>query len=466
MSYKYQAVQDGPNRYVLPRTGEMRCEVLAFLSQDLYDKTEEDLWADAVKCASYPGAKRMVLLPDTHKGYVLPIGGVLVTEDTILQAGSGYDISCGVAHMRVPGLHARDVADFGKRMGWVRRIEQEVSLGYKAPRARRAVSPNLVPEVLRHGARALGVRAELCERQSIPVPPDFDEKLVGEAYSRAWGQLGSVGGGNHFVEVQCDRDSGEVWLMVHCGSRGFGWHAADYFFRRGADLRGLPFHRREESWLRADEPLGKLYWAWHNAAANYAVANRHLIADIVAGVTEDLFGRKAELYYEISHNLVQRERLLLPDGTVEEGFVHRKGSTRAFPAGHPDLEGTPWQDTGHPCLIPGSMLSGAAILFPEAGAAGSACSVNHGAGRLIRRGDAKRDLAPLQQDIDAEMRTVRRILGGAEVVGIATNGDKTPLDECDSVYKDLDQVLGVLEAEGIAQVRHRLYPVCNLKGSE
>lgn len=466
MSYKYSARQAGPNRYVLPRSGEMRCEVTAFLSPDLYQKTEEELWADAARCAGVPGAKRVVLMPDTHRGGMLPVGGVLVTEDTILQAGSGYDISCGVVHMRVPGLHARDVADYDKRMRWVGEVSQHVSLGYKAPRALRQVKPSLVPEVLRHGARALGVRSDLCERHSIPVPDDFDEKLIDAAHSRAAGQLGSVGGGNHFVEMQCDRDSGEVWLMVHCGSRGFGWHAADYFFRRGAALRGLPVNRREESWLRVGEDLGKLYWGWHSAAANYAVANRHLIADIVAGVTEDLFGARAELYYEISHNLVQRERLLLPDGTVEEGFVHRKGATRAFPAGHPDLDGTPWQQTGHPCLIPGSMLAGAAILFPRPGAAASACSVNHGSGRLIRRNDAKRDLAPLQQDIDAEMRDVLRVMGGAEVRGIATNNEKTPLDECDAVYKDLDSVLDVLVAEGIAELRHRLWPVANLKGME
>jgi tRNA-splicing ligase RtcB len=152
--------------------------------------------------------------------------------------------------MRVPGLHVRDIGDMGLRMRWVRRVEQRISLGYEAPRPLRKISPQLLAEVLRHGAQALGIRAELCERQSIPVSADFDEKLIDRAVAKAPGQLGSVGGGNHFVELQADRDSGEVWLMVHCGSRGFGWQAADYFFRRGAELNGLPMNRREESWLR------------------------------------------------------------------------------------------------------------------------------------------------------------------------------------------------------------------------
>ena len=131
----------------------------------------------------------------------------------------------------------------------------------------------------------------------------------------------------------------------------------------GAELRGLPKNRREESWLRADEPLGKEYWAHHNSAANYAVANRHIIVRGVQKALHKVFKVTGEVFYEISHNLVQEETLVLPDGTTKKGFVHRKGATRAFPAGHPDLVGTKWEKTGHPCLVPGSMLHGAAILY-------------------------------------------------------------------------------------------------------
>ena len=112
------------------------------------------------------------------------------------------------------------------------------------------------------------------------------------------------------------------------------------------------------------------------------------------------------------------------------------------------------------------MYDGAAILYPLDGAYGSGCSVNHGAGRLLARGAAKRDLAPLQGRIDAEMRGVVRTLGGVEIRGIVGNTERTPLDECAHVYKDLDAVLGVLEREGIARVAHRLYPVANLKGTD
>jgi tRNA-splicing ligase RtcB len=172
------------------------------------------------------------------------------------------------------------------------------------------------------------------------------------------------------------------------------------------------------------------------------------------------------VFYEISHNLVQEETLVLPDGSTKRGFVHRKGATRAFPPGHPDLAGTRWAATGHPCLVPGSMLQGAAILYPLEGAYRSACSVNHGAGRVMARGQAKRDLAPLQKDIDREMRSVTRTFAGVPIRGIVTNTERTPLDECGHDYKNLDGVLQVLKDEGIARVAHRLYPVANIKGTD
>jgi tRNA-splicing ligase RtcB len=457
------------NHYVLPRVGSMRVDVHAFLSPALLAQTDEALWRQAAQAAAYPGMIGLYLMPDTHLGYGIPVGGVAVTEDVIIQAGSGYDISCGVVYLRVLGLSAADVADEQRRRQWIREVELRIATGVGSHRPRHMprFSERDVEEILRYGAKPLGVAAELCERQYIAVD---DAVLVTDriprARDKARPQLGSVGGGNHFVEMQVDRDDGSVWVMIHCGSRGYGWQTANHYFYAGAELRGLPKNRREESWLRADEPLGAEYWAHHNSAANYAVANRHVIVRGVQQALEDVFGARGEVYYEISHNLVQQETLVLPDGRTQRGFVHRKGATRAFPAGHPDLKGTAWETTGHPCLVPGSMLQGAAILFPRAGAYGSGCSVNHGAGRVMARGHAKRELAAIHDDIDREMRDVTRTLGGVPIRGIVGNTQRTPLDECGHVYKDLDTVLRVLEDEGIAQVAHRLYPVANIKGTD
>jgi tRNA-splicing ligase RtcB (3'-phosphate/5'-hydroxy nucleic acid ligase) len=468
MSLKYQVVRESPTHYVLPIVGNMTVEVHAFLDEGLFEQTDEALWQQAMAASLYPGVKGVYLMPDTHIGYGIPVGGVVVTDETIIQAGSGYDISCGVVYMKVPGLHASHIADPETRRRWVDAVEQRVAtgLGDKRPPGAPRIKHDLIEEVFRYGAKALNVPAAICERQFIDIPDHFDSGRVTRARKKAHPQLGSVGGGNHFIEMQVDEVSGEVWVMVHCGSRGYGWQTANHYFYEGALLRGLPKKRREESWLYADEPLGREYWAHHNSAANYAVANRHTIVRGVQAATHAVYGQDVEVYYEISHNLVQHETILLPDGTQTQGFVHRKGATRAFPAGHPDLVGTPWAETGHPCLVPGSMLSGAAILFPEAGARRAGFSVNHGAGRTMGRGHARRELSHIHDEIDREMATIQRTLGGVEVTGIIGNTRRTPLDECGHVYKDLDAVISVLEREGIARLAHRLYPVANIKGTD
>lgn len=467
MSFKYQAQRVSDNHYVLPRVGSMKTEAHAFLSDELYAATDEGMWAQIANGASYEGVIGAYLMPDCHLGFGVPVGSVIVTKDTVIQGGSGYDISCGVIYMKT-NLSAGSIKSKHKRAQWVEEVEKRVAtgVGSERPSLMRKASSKKVEEILRYGAKSLGIDEALCERQYIPIPEDLDLHLIEKAYSKVSDQLGSVGGGNHFIEMQCDRDDGSVWIMVHCGSRGYGWQTANHFFYEGAALRGLPSNRREDSWLRMDEPLGKSYWAHHNSAANFAVANRHVIVNGVREATQEVFNADLEVYYEISHNLVQEETLVLPDGTHQRGYVHRKGATRAFPAGHPDLVGTAWEKSGHPCLIPGSMFHGAAILFPSTGAYKSSCSVNHGSGRLLARGEAKRKLESRQLLIDEEMATVQRTFGGVPVEGIVGNHKHTPLDECAHVYKDLDEVLAVLEAEDIATVRHRLYPVCNLKGTE
>lgn len=468
MSLKYLAEKVASNHYVLPRVGSMKVDAHAFFSESLFEVSEESLWQQLKAAASYEGVIGAYLMPDAHSGYGVPVGCVVVTEDTIIQAGSGYDISCGVLFLRVPGLTAEHVADRKQRERFVKQVEARVATGvgsHRPPRMPR-FSKKKGDEILRYGAKAIGVPAELCERQFIEVPEDIDLERIERAYEKVVPQLGSVGGGNHFIEMQVERDTGEVWVMIHCGSRGYGWQTANYFFYAGAELRGLPKGRREESWLRVDEPLGREYWAYHNSAANYAVANRHIIVRGVAEALDAVFGAEAQVYYEISHNLVQQETLLLPDGTKQRGFVHRKGATRAFPAGHPDLAGTVWERTGHPCLVPGSMYHGAAILFALPGAAKSGFSVNHGSGRVMARGAAKRNLESKHAEIDREMREVERTFAGVTIRGIVGNTERTPLDECGHVYKNLDEVLAVLENEGIARVSHRLYPVANLKGTD
>ncbi len=467
MSLKYAADRVAEGHYVLPKVADMKVEAHAYLSDDLYAASEESMWDQLRNAASYEGVVGAYAMPDCHTGFGVPVGCVIVTEDTIIQAGSGYDISCGVVALRV-NMTAGRLKSWYQRELLVTEIEKRVAMGVgsKRPELMAKFSSKKGEEILRYGAKALGVRADVCERQYIPVPETIDLSKIELAYTKVLPQLGSLGGGNHFCEVQVDQATGEVYVMIHCGSRGYGWQTANHFFFKGAEVRGLPKNRREDSWVRMDEALGQEYWAYHNSAANFAVANRHIIVEGVQEALQEVFHADSEVYYEISHNLVQEETLVLPDGTTKRGFVHRKGATRAFPAGHPDLKDTVWEATGHPCLIPGSMYDGAAILFAKPDAYKSACSVNHGSGRTMARGEAKKKLAHKQERIDAEMKTVKRRFGDVEIEGIVGNHTHTPLDECGHVYKDLDEVLLTLEMAGIAEVKSRLYPVANLKGTD
>ena len=468
MSFKQTAVKIADNQYQMPIIKEMNCPVVAFLSDKLFEASEESVWLQAFNTACYPNVKYVFLMPDTHSGYGVPIGGVVVTDGTMIQAGSGYDISCGVLYMKGEGLTAEDVADPAKRRAWIDEVELRVAtgIGTNRPKKMPEFSHKFLTEVLMTGGHALGLSKDVCERVSLPVDETyFNMDRIPRATGKMVGQLGSLGSGNHFIELQVDPTDSSVWLMVHCGSRGYGWQTAEHFLYAGAEARGLAKKRRGESWLYPDEQLGKEFWAHHNSSANYAIVNRHIIAEQLAEATFEVFGKGAKTYYEISHNLIQEEEIYVPDGSLVKGFVHRKGATRAFPAGHPALYNTKWWETGHPCLIPGSMLHGAAILFPEEGAKKTGCSVNHGAGRVMGRGHAKREFKDIQQDIDDEMANAKvECKDGSIVEGILLNSRQTPLDECAHVYKSLDEVLKVLEGEGIAKVAHRMYPVANLKG--
>ncbi|MFL5320042.1 MAG: RtcB family protein, partial [Myxococcaceae bacterium] len=294
----------------------------------------------------------------------------------------------------------------------------------------------------RYGAKALGRTSAVTERSYIPVE---DDRV--DIPTRSWdkrGQLGSLGGGNHFTEMQVD-EQGKVWVMLHTGSRGFGWNIAKHFFVEGAAQLGLQRRSEDNVWLDAESALGRSYWNLHNMAANFAVANRLMIGEAVCDALEAVFGGTAEIYYEISHNLIQKE-----DGK----FVARKGATRAFPAGHPSLKNTVWKDTGHPILIPGSMETGSAILFAEEGAAKSIYSVNHGSGRRMSRGEAKRVLN--QKETDARLAREDILL----------NTRNTPIDESGPCYKNLDDVLATVEMAGLAKVHKRLRPIAVIKGND
>lgn len=440
MSWKQTLQNVSAGHWVLPKTKQMRCEAHLFLSDELLLGVEEAVFGQVVNACSFPGATRVVLTPDCHVGYGVPIGTAIETEGTLLPTAAGYDIGCGMVQLST-SLTWDDVADREKRRRWIDEVVRRIGVGMGQPGAGRS-SMKKFDEIVRHGAKALGHGHSVAERAVVPVEDDTVD-IPEKAWSKR-SQLGSLGGGNHFCEMQVD-EGGKVWVMLHTGSRGFGWNIAKQFFVEGARLLGLGGRSEDSIWFDADSVTGKAYWNLHNMAANFAIANRLLIGEAVCEALEHVFGGEAQVYYEISHNLIQREG---------GRFVARKGATRAFPKGHAALEGTPWAKSGHPILIPGSMETGSAILFADEGAKESLYSVNHGAGRRLSRTQAKKSLD--QKETDLRMGKL----------GVVVNMRNTPLDESGPCYKDLEQVLGSVELAGLAHVERRLRPVACIKGND
>jgi tRNA-splicing ligase RtcB len=290
------------------------------------------------------------------------------------------------------------------------------------------------------------------ERHRMPVDDDWQIPWGGSGRpERGLNQLGSLGGGNHFIELQKSEETETLFVQAHTGSRGFGHGLATNYFEMAKAERPEAITDIDLGYFT---PESRHYRDYLNAVAaggNYAIINRLVIFEQVAEAFRQVFGQELELIYEISHNLVQKE--WHPE--YEEVFVHRKGATRAFPAGHPGLKGTFWEETGHPVLIPGSNKDWSYILRPAQGAVNSGFSVNHGAGRRMSRGEATRTLN--QRQIDDEYKEA----------GILVNTDgRVPLDEAAPCYKSSEEVIEAVVGAGLATVEYKLWPLASLKGTD
>lgn len=290
------------------------------------------------------------------------------------------------------------------------------------------------------------------ERHRIPVDDDWEIPWGGKGRpERGLNQLGSLGGGNHFIELQRSEQTGTIFVQVHTGSRGFGHGLATNYFELAREERPDAITDIDLGYFMPGSLHYRDYLNAVAAGGNYAILNRLIIFEQVSDAFRAVFGQELELIYEISHNLVQRESH--PDfGDV---WVHRKGATRAFPAGHPALVGTHWETTGHPVLIPGSNKDWSYILQPLAGAVNSGYSVNHGAGRRLSRGEATRTLS--QRAIDDEYK--------AAGILVNTNG-RVPLDEAAPAYKSSQAVIEAVTGAGLARIEHQLWPLASLKGAD
>lgn len=443
MSLKYQC-QPNPDGYYELTEG-VSVPVRLFLNESLYAESEEDLYYQVRTATQYPGVLDVVVTPDAHVGSAVPVGCVIATDGTLLQAPVGFDIGCGIMSFRSTVSDSKGRDDRLKRK-FSEEVMKRVGLGVGV-RGNVSVTGREFGEIIRTGAAALGYERGNSERDFIPV--DDTWMPPGKAVDRGIGQLGSLGGGNHFIELQHDQH-GHLWVMVHTGSRGFGHQLAHhYMVLASQDRRSRGAPGVESTYFLPDSPH---YTGYKNAVAaggNFAIANRLMIWEQVGTAFRRVFGQEPELVYEISHNLAQQE--LLPDG--RRAWIHRKGATRAFPAGHPLLAGTRWEATGHPVLIPGSMGDKSYILRPRPGAARSLFSVNHGCGRRLSRGAAKQRLT--QSGVNRQMKKLGVMVNG---------GGDVPIDESPDVYKPAKDVIAAVIAADLAEVEFELTPLASIKG--
>jgi tRNA-splicing ligase RtcB (3'-phosphate/5'-hydroxy nucleic acid ligase) len=455
---------------------DMRVPARVFADRELLDAILDDRSLEQLQnVATLPGIVEAALaMPDIHQGYGFPVGGVAATEvpdGVVSPGGVGYDINCGVRLLALPVT----LAELGgRRETLVHEISRAAPAGAGKEGGIRVRGDDL-DRLLRMGPSALvergiGTGDDVERTESQGCLEGADPSAVSErARLRGEGQLGTIGSGNHFVELQrveevLDAETaaafglreGQVAVLIHSGSRGLGHQVCtDYVKRMDAAHRryGIELPDRQLACAPQSSPEGRAYLAAMAAAANFAWANRHALAHAVRESVRRVLGGEAadgtRQVYDVAHNVAKIERY---DGL--EVCVHRKGATRAFPAGSPDLP-RDYRATGQPVFVPGSMGTASFVLAGEPGSIersfGTCC---HGAGRRLSRTGARKRIggAELRRQLEAEGIVVRC----ASNRGLA--------EEAPFAYKDVDRVVAVVERADLARRVARLRPVGVVKG--
>jgi tRNA-splicing ligase RtcB len=454
-SWHHHLTHDPSGFYLLDPTVTHGVPVRLFLSEALLEAGEEGLYQQILNACAFPGVRAVAITPDVHFGYGVPVGCVIATDGTLAMGPVGFDIGCGM--MAARSTVDADAATPERRLAFNREVMRRVEMGAGGQsRSLKHLSRDDFEEIVRGGAEHYVDRYGAsfdrgnAERHRIPVDDDWQIPWGGKGRpERGVTQVGSLGGGNHFMELQADQED-HLWLMVHTGSRGFGHGlTTNYFQLAKQDNPRLP--SLDLGYFTPDSRHWRSYRNAVAAGGNFAIVNRLVIFEQLARAFGDVFHAELELVYEISHNLAQLE----PHPEYGDVWMHRKGATRAFPAGHPLLEGTRWAATGHPVLIPGSNRDRSFVLRPAAGAVRSLYSVNHGAGRRMSRTAALRDLDRKTMEDDYR------------AAGILVNDDgRVPIDEAGPAYKPTREVVDAVVGAGLATVEYELRPLASLKGSK
>lgn len=461
--------------WMVEKQGEMNVPAIFFGSRKLVSETEEKVFQQAINVACLPGIlKAAMVMPDGHSGYGFPIGGVAAfTEEGVFSVGGvGFDINCGVRTITT-NLTLDEVRP--KIRVLVDEFFNTVPAGLGS-RGEIKLSRAEVDEVLMEGARwvvekGYGEEEDLRFIEEGGVIPGADPDAVSErAIKREKGQIGTLGSGNHYLEIQYVADvydeeiaekyglfENQVVITFHCGSRGLGHQiGSDYLqiLYQASKKYGIKIHDRELVCAPINSPEGQRYFSAVKCGINYAFANRQVISHLVRESLKNVFPDvETRILYDVGHNTVKEEKHMV-DGKEMTVYIHRKGSTRAF---GPSRKGVPreYRGVGQPVIIGGSMGTESYILAGTESAMektfGSTC---HGAGRRMSRAQAKRQFRG---------ETLVKLL---EQKGIIVRGHSMPgiAEEAPEAYKDVREVVDSVHALGISKKVVRLVPLGVVKG--
>jgi len=467
----------------IPQGDGMNVPARVLASEALLEEIGQDKTLRQLRNATQlPGmASNAICMPDGHQGYGFPVGGVGATDarDGCISPGAvGYDVNCGV-RMMTTDLTYEDVR--GRERELVDALFDAVPTGLGGGGIVQADSDTM-GDILEYGVEwavenGYGTESDLRHCEDEGRRPDARPEFVSQkAKDRGRNQVGSLGSGNHFLEVQRVTDvyrdgvadafgleADQVVVLIHCGSRGLGHQTCTDYLREIEQahddlLASLP--DTELAAAPAGSTLAREYYGAMCAAINFAWVNRQLITHRTREVFGEVFDADPvadlgmELLYDVAHNIAKRETHRV-DGEDRELFVHRKGATRAFPAGHEDVPAA-YRDVGQPVIIPGSMGAGSYVLRGGERSMDVAFgSTAHGAGRLMSRTAAKQEYWGDDVRDDLEERND---------VYVKAESGATIAEEAPGVYKDVDEVVRVSDELGVGDKVARTFPVCNIKG--
>jgi tRNA-splicing ligase RtcB len=470
--------------YRIPKTyrSGLRVDGLIFANDVLIDQIRKDQAPDQVaNVATLPGIQGASLaMPDIHWGYGFCIGGVCATDPeeggVISPGGVGYDINCGVRLVKT-NLFLDDVKPHLRTL--VKNLFDTVPAGVGRS-GRYQFDPKETRRLMGEGPRfvidrGLGIERDLDHTEALGRIDGADpEEVTDHAVKRGADQCGTLGSGNHFLEVQvvdaiADADVAkafglelnQVCVMIHSGSRGLGYQVCDdalAAFRNVPGKYGIELPDRQLACAPVNSPEGQKYLAAMRAAANYGFCNRQLLMQQARDVFADTFGASwadlgMDLLYDVAHNIAKLEEHTV-DGKRKKVWVHRKGATRAFPAGHPEVPEA-FRAVGQPVIIPGDMGRASWVLVGAPGSMersfGSTC---HGAGRAMSRTAAVKDAIGRRIDKELESRGVIAMASSRH--GLA--------EEQPRAYKNVDDVVDTVHEAGLSRKVARMRPIGVIKG--